>query len=48
MKILLKPKKQINDMYNISGVHQLKYNRCPLRDVGQTGYTFKTGYRQHI
>jgi hypothetical protein len=36
------------DMYNQTGVYQLKCNECPLKYTGQTRCTFKVCYREHI
>jgi hypothetical protein len=44
----LRPKQQIADPYNNSGVYQLKCNESPLKYIGQTGRTFKTRYKKHI
>jgi hypothetical protein len=38
----LKPREQTTDIYNQSGVYQLKCNECPLRYVRQMGHTIKT------
>jgi hypothetical protein len=35
-----KPEGQIDDMYNLSGVYQLKCNECILKYVGQTELSF--------
>jgi hypothetical protein len=44
----LKPKNQITDIHQKSGVYQLKCNECPLRYIAQTGHMFKDRYREHI
>jgi hypothetical protein len=44
----LKPKNQITDIYNKSGVYQLKCNECPIKYIGQTGRTSKARFKEHI
>jgi hypothetical protein len=44
----LKPKKLVIDIYNQSGIYQLKCNDCSLKYIGQMGRTFKVRYSEHI
>jgi hypothetical protein len=44
----LKPRLPKTDIYNQSGIYQLKCNDCSLKYIGQTGRTFKTRYKEHI
>jgi hypothetical protein len=37
-----------NNLYEESGVYELKWQNCPGRHIGQTGRNFKTGYKEHI
>jgi hypothetical protein len=34
--------------YNRSGIYWIKCLDCPLKYIGQTGWTFHTGYKEHI
>jgi hypothetical protein len=44
----LKPWETTEDIYNRSGVYQLKCDECPLKYVGQTGHKFKGRFKEHI
>jgi ribosomal protein S25 len=44
----LKPKNHTTDIYNRSGIYELKCEGCQLKYIGQTGRNFKTRYREHI
>jgi hypothetical protein len=37
-----------DNVYNKSGVYQLKCGGCPKKYVGQTGRNFQTRYKEHI
>jgi hypothetical protein len=43
----LREKRQDN-IYNKSGMYQLKCGGCPKKYVGQTGRNFQTRYKEHI
>jgi hypothetical protein len=36
------------DIYSLSGVYQMICKDCPLKNIGQTGRTFRTRYKEHI
>jgi transposase-like protein len=36
------------NIYNNSGICQLKCLDCPKKYIGQTGRTFKTRYKEHL
>jgi hypothetical protein len=44
----LKPRKHISNIYNESGIYQLKCKSCPLKYVGPTGRNFQTRFKEHI
>jgi hypothetical protein len=44
----LKPREKTVDTCNQSGVYHLKYNRCPLKYIGEMGCTFRVRYKEHI
>jgi hypothetical protein len=44
----LRPRDDKENIYNLSGVYQLKCANCPLRYVGQTRHTFKVRFKEHI
>jgi hypothetical protein len=48
IKHLLRAKESNNGKYNLSGVYQLQCADCPQKDVGQTGRTFRTIFKEHI
>jgi hypothetical protein len=35
-------------IYSLSGVYQMACKDCPLKYIGQTGWTFRTRYNEHI
>jgi hypothetical protein len=47
MRNHLKPKRPIADIFNRSGIYQLRFTDCPLKYVWQTGGTFNTRFREH-
>jgi hypothetical protein len=44
---ILKYKPKTN-IYNKSGIYQMKCMECPKKYVGQTGRTFNIRYKEHI
>jgi hypothetical protein len=44
----LKTKKHIPNIYDESGIYQLKCSSCPLKYVGQTDRNFHTRFKEHI
>jgi hypothetical protein len=44
----LNPHKSRNNLYEESGVYELKCQNCPGSYIGQTGRNFKTRYKEHI
>jgi hypothetical protein len=36
------------DIYQRSGIYELKCNTCPLKYIGQTGRSFRTRHKEHI
>jgi hypothetical protein len=47
IKNILKYKPK-TDIYNKSGIYQMKCMECPKKYVGQTGRTFNIRYKEHI
>jgi hypothetical protein len=47
---ILRPKlfAATENIYNNSGIYQLKCLDCPKKYIGQTGRTFKTRYKEHL
>jgi hypothetical protein len=41
-------KKNTTGRFNLSGVYQLQCGECRSRYIGQTGWTFKTRFKEHI
>jgi hypothetical protein len=44
----LRVKKNTTDRFNLNGLYLLQCKECPSRYIGQTGWMFKTGYKEHI
>jgi hypothetical protein len=44
----LNPHKSRNNLYEESGVYELKCQSCPGSYIGQTGWNFMTRYKEHI
>jgi hypothetical protein len=45
MQIIVKPHPQTGTK---NGVYQMKCTGCPLKYIGQMGWTFYTRYKEHI
>jgi Zn-dependent metalloprotease len=44
----LKIKQRTTDKYNLCGVYQMNSGDCELKYIDQTGFTFRTRYKEHI